>query len=206
LTVASPDGQQRTLTVDALLSTAPLHRLARMKLDTPVDLAPLANVSYPPLSVLALGYPREAVDHPLDGFGVLVPPVEDSMNVLGSIFSSTLFPGRAPDGNVLLTTFVGGARAPERASKDPDVVQPTVERDLQRLLGVEGSPVFRRHIYWPNAIPQYSVGYGTVKATLDALEQQHPRLAFAGNYRQGVSVGDALTSGVDAAERLLDRL
>ena len=82
----------------------------------------------------------------------------------------------------------------------------TVERDLDRLLGVEGTPVFRRHVHWPNAIPQYTVGYGTVKETLDEIEQQHPRLAFAGNYRQGVSVGDALTSGVNAAERLPDRL
>jgi oxygen-dependent protoporphyrinogen oxidase len=61
-------------------------------------------------------------------------------------------------------------------------------------------------VHWSNAIPQYTIGYGHVKETLDELEHQHPRLAFAGNYRQGVSVGDALTSGVETADRLLDRL
>jgi oxygen-dependent protoporphyrinogen oxidase len=206
VTVTPPNEQDRTRTFDALLCTVPLHRLAAMDVDTPVDLDPLDDVWYPPLSVLALGYPRTAINHPLDGFGLLVPPVEDDLNILGTIFSSTLFPGRAPDDHVLLTTFVGGARAPDQASRDADVIQPTVERDLDRLLGVEGTPDFRRHIHWPNAIPQYTLGYGRVKDTLDELERRHPRLAFAGNYRQGVSVGDALTSGVEAADRLLDRL
>ena len=206
VTVQSADKENYTRTFDALVCTVPLHRLTAMDVDTPVDLGPLAEVWYPPLSVLALGYSREAIAHPLNGFGLLVPPVEDEFNVLGTIFSSTLFPERAPDGHVLLTTFVGGAQAPDRATTDPDSLQSTVERDLDRLLGVEGAPAFRRHVHWPTAIPQYTVGYGTVKKTLDEIEQQHPRLAFAGNYRQGVSVGDALTSGVNAAERLPDRL
>ncbi|MFB6097803.1 MAG: protoporphyrinogen oxidase, partial [Salinibacter sp.] len=184
----------------------PLHRLAAMEVETPVDLSPLTDVWYPPLSVLALGYPRDAVEHPLDGFGVLIPPVEEELDILGTIFSSTLFPNRAPDDHVLLTTFVGGARAPQRASPETAAVQSLVEPNLRHLLGVEGSPVFRRHVHWPNAIPQYTLGYGEVTSTLDSLEQQHPRLAFAGNFRQGVSVGDVLTSGVDAAERLLNRL
>ncbi|PSQ84867.1 MAG: protoporphyrinogen oxidase [Bacteroidetes bacterium QS_3_64_15] len=208
VTVQSADKENYTRTFDALVCTVPLHRLTAMDVDTPVDLGPLAEVWYPPLSVLALGYPQEAIDHSesiRNGFGVLVPPIEDEFNVLGTIFSSTLFPGRAPDGHVLLTTFVGGARASDRATTDPDSLQSTVERDLSRLLGVEGAPAFRRHVHWPNAIPQYMVGYGTVKETLDEIEQQHPRLAFAGNYRRGVSVGDALTSGVEAAERLLGR-
>ncbi len=197
--------EERVQTFDALLCTVPLHRLGTIDFTTSVNLAPLTNVSYPPLSVLALGYPRDAVEHPLDGFGMLVPPVEDDLNILGTIFSSTLFPDRAPDDHVLLTTFVGGARAPDRATLDSSALQSVVESDLDRLLGVAGTPVFQRHVHWPNAIPQYNIGYGAVTETLDELERQHPRLAFAGNYRQGVSVGDALTSGVEAAHRLLDR-
>lgn len=206
VTVTPPNKQERTRTFDALACTVPLHRLAAMDVDTPVDLGPLGDVWYPPLSVLVLGYPRTAIDHPLDGFGLLVPPVEDDLNILGTIFSSTLFPGRAPEDRVLLTSFAGGARAPDRGTTDLSSLQSMVERDLDRLLGVGGAPVFRRHIYWPNAIPQYTLGYGSVKNTLDELERRHPCLAFAGNYRQGVSVGDALTSGVEAADRLLDRL
>ncbi|PSQ87816.1 MAG: protoporphyrinogen oxidase, partial [Bacteroidetes bacterium QS_4_64_154] len=116
--VQSADKENYTRTFDALVCTVPLPQLATMDVDISGGLTPLANVRYPPLSVLALGYPREAVNHPLGGFGLLVPPVEDEFNVLGTIFSSTLFPERAPDGHILLTTFVGGARAPNRATTD----------------------------------------------------------------------------------------
>ncbi|WP_103030376.1 protoporphyrinogen oxidase [Salinibacter altiplanensis] len=203
VTVAPTDAATHTRSFDALVCTVPLHRLSDMRLETSVDLSPLGDVTYPPLSVLALGYERDAIDHPLDGFGMLVPPVEDSFDVLGSIFSSTLFPGRAPEGHVLLTTFVGGARAPQHATSDAASLQGLVARDLDSLLGVDASPVFRRLVHWPHAIPQYEIGYGAVKNTLNALEETHPRLAFAGNYRAGVSVGDALASGLQAADRLL---
>jgi oxygen-dependent protoporphyrinogen oxidase len=206
VTVGGPHGGEDARTFDAIVSTVPLHRLAAMDVETPVDLDPLSDVWYPPLRVLALGYPQDAIAHPLDGFGMLVPPIEDDLNILGTIFSSTLFPGRAPDDHVLLTTFVGGGRAPKQTTLDRSQLQALVESDLDRLLGVKGPPVFRRHIHWPNAIPQYSPGYAQIKDTLAELERTHPRLAFAGNYRQGVSVGDALDSGTNAAHRLLNRL
>jgi len=204
-----PDGDGWTVEVDgepfrrfdAVISTLPLYAFSQLAFDTPVDRSPLRQVSYPPVHVVALGYERAAVAHPLDGFGLLVPPVEKPFHILGSLFSSTLFPNRAPDGHVLLTTFVGGARAPSLAQKPATEIQSVVERDLGRLLGVQGDPVFARHVHWLRAIPQYTVGYGTVKNTLEAIESEHPGLFFAGNYRQGVSVGDAMDSGVAAAQQ-----
>jgi oxygen-dependent protoporphyrinogen oxidase len=194
-----------TYDVDGLICTVPLHTLGTLDLDTPVDRSPLKDVSYPPVHVVALGYERSAIDHPLDGFGLLVPPVETDLDVLGTLFSSTLFPGRAPDDHALLTTFVGGARAPALARRDEAAVQSLVERDLDRLLGVNDAPVFARHVHWPRAIPQYRRGHGAVQETLSALEARHPSLAFGGNYRDGVAVGDAAQSGQAAAERLLER-
>jgi oxygen-dependent protoporphyrinogen oxidase len=171
-----------------------------------VDCSPLHAVDYPPVRIVALGYNRRDIDHPLDGFGMLVPPVEKSFDVLGTIFSSTLFPGRAPDGQVLLTTFVGGARNPRLARQPPSAVQSIVERDLTHLLGIEGSPNFVHHVHWPRAIPQYTLGYGAVKDTIESLETEHENLFFAGNYREGVSVGDAMASGGSAAEEVLSTL
>ncbi len=191
---------------DALICTVPLHQLNEIQLSTSADRSPLADVSYPPVQVVALGYPASAVAHPLDGFGMLVPPVEEEYDILGTLFSSTLFPGRAPEDHVLLTTFVGGARDPALASRDADAIQSVVERDIDRLLGVNGDPVFTRHVHWPRAIPQYTVRYGDVKDTLSALEEEHSGLYFAGNYRQGVAVGDAMTSGADAAEQCANAL
>lgn len=199
--VQSPGDDPSSYAFDTVICTVPLHALSRIDLDTSVDLSPLRDVSYPPVQVVALGYERTAVDHALDGFGMLVPPVEDDFDVLGTIFSSTLFSGRAPDDHVLLTTFVGGARNPSLAEKAPSTVQDVVERDLDRLLGLQDTAVFAKHVSWPRAIPQYRLGYGNVKDTVQALETTHQGLFFAGNYRQGVSVGDAAASGASAARR-----
>lgn len=201
VTLDVPSGPLPTYSFDALICTVPLHAFSQIEFETPVDRAPLHSVSYPPVSVLVTAYDRRAVSHPLDGFGLLVPPAEDQFNILGTIFSSTLFANRAPDDQVLLTTFVGGARAPKRARRPRPELQSLVEQDLDRLLGLSASPTWVRHVTWPRAIPQYTVGYGDVKDTLEALETTHKSLFFAGNYRQGVSVGDAAASGASAAAR-----
>jgi len=203
-TVDAPERRSPTQSFDAVICTVPLHALGQLDLDTPVDLDPLLEATYPPVSVVALGYERDAVAHPLDGFGLLVPPVENQFDVLGTIFSSTLFPNRVPEDHVLLTTFLGGARNPSLAEQSPAARRDVVERDLDRLLGVDGEPVFTRHVHWPRAIPQYTLDYANVKDTLNALETQHNRLLFAGNYREGVAVGDAMASGASAAQQVLE--
>jgi len=196
---AQPDGSTRMDFFDALICTVPLHRFRRIDFETTVDLSPLEDVTYPPLSVLALGLPREDVAHPLDGFGMLVPEVEDDLEVLGTIFASSLFPNRTPDGHVLLASFVGGMRAPDLGTLQTQEVQSIVMRDLEKLLGVTGSPSFVRHVTWSQAIPQYDLDYERVASTLQNLERSHPGLFLAGNFRSGISVGDAMDSADRAA-------
>lgn len=198
-TVSTDDGDER---FDGVVFTVPLHRLPDIVFDSEVDLSPLSDVEYPPLSVLALGFRRTDVEHPLDGFGVLVPERE-GLNVLGALFSSTLFPGRAPAGHVLLTCFVGGMRRPDLADRPTDDLVALALDDLRSLLGVRGEPVFVHRKLWQHAIPQYHVGYGRVIETMEALEARHPGLGIAGNVRRGISVGDALEAGLDAADRVL---
>lgn len=191
---------------DALISTIPLFRFADLDFDTPVDRSIFEAVPYPPVSVLALGFPREAVDHPLDGFGMLVPEVESDIDILGTLFSSSIFPNRAPDGHVLLTTFVGGMRRPELGRAAPPQIEEVVCRDLETLLGVDAEPSFRRLVRWHRAIPQYTLRHQQVQSRIRELEDRHPRLFLAGNYRSGISVGDAMDSGAEAAERAYDAL
>ena len=197
------DGQTSTTAFDMLLNTLPLPAFQHLDLSVKPDLSSLWNVEYPPVTVLALGFNRDDVDHPLDGFGMLVPGKENGIRILGSIFSSTVFPDRAPEGSVLLTTLVGGARKGDFCHLPDDLLMDFVLDDLHNLLGVHGNPTFVKKIEWPQAIPQYNVGYGAVKQTLRDLEEQHSGLFMAGNYRDGISVGEAVTSGHLAAERML---
>ena len=139
------------------------------------------------------------MEHPLDGFGVLVPAVEHG-RTLGTLFSSTLFPGRAPDGFVTLTTFLGGERQPEIALGDEASLAAAADADLRDLLGARGTPVFRRVQKYARAIPQYRVGYGRLKAAGDALERANPGFVLAGSHRNGVALSDVMMSGLLAAQ------
>ena len=152
------------------------------------------------MGVLSLGFQREDVAHPLDGFGFLAPEVE-RRHVLGVVFSSTLFAGRAPDGHVLLTAFVGGVRNPDLANGDLPTLTARVLDDLRTLLGAKGEPTFRAFHLWPKAIPQYDLTYGRFKDIMDEAERRSPGLALAGSYREGVALGEAIASGEEAATR-----
>lgn len=186
---------------DAVICTAPLHSFTDIRLQTDFDLAPLENVTYAPLSVVALGYRRADVQHSLDGFGMLVPEVERDIDVLGTLFTSSIFPARAPEDHVLLTSFVGGMRHSDQAGWTDDELYSMVHADLKKLLTISGAPVFHRRIHWMQAIPQYNVGYGDVLSLIDQLEDSMPGFFMAGNFRSGISVGDAADSGDEAARR-----
>jgi protoporphyrinogen/coproporphyrinogen III oxidase len=205
-TVTAQHRQQYvTQRFDAVLYTAPLYHLPAMGLQDTPEVHTLARVYYPPLSILVLGFRRAQVRHPLDGFGLLVPAVEP-LRIFGTLFSSTMFPGRAPDGHVTLTVFIGGARQPALACASPATLLEVALQDLRTVLGVVGTPTYVQHIFWDKAVPQYELGYGNMQGVMAQLETQYPGFFMAGNYRQGIAIGDALTSGYAAAERIACQL
>ena len=188
---------------DAVVYAAPAHCVDDVDLDFPAGdrLKTLASITHPPVAVLVLGFRREDVSHALDGFGFLVPEVE-RRSVLGVIFSSTLFPDRAPEGHVTLTAFVGGVRNPDLANADVPTVVARVLDDLRILVGAAGEPTFRAFQLWPKAIPQYDLTYGRFKEIMDEAERRNPGLALAGSYREGVALGEVIASGEAAAARV----
>lgn len=192
---------------DAVIYAAPAHSLDEIDLDLPGGerLSTLSSIVHPPVAVLALGFRREQVSHPLDGFGFLTPEVE-RRRVLGAVFSSTIFPDRAPEGHVMLTAFVGGTRDPDFVQADPQTLTARVLDDLRVLIGAQGEPTFRAVQIWPKAIPQYVLGYGRFKDIADEVERRNPGLLLAGTYRDGVSLGEAMGSGERAATRAAELL
>lgn len=188
---------------EAVLLCAPAFRLAEIAVRSAndVSLAPLREMIYAPVASVVLGFRREDVAHPLDGFGVLVPEAE-RRNILGAIFSSSLFPGRAPDGHVTISCYIGGMRAPELAACDTESTVALVVSDLRASLGVSGNPVFVHHTRFPRAIPQYEVGFGHFRNWMNQIESNAPGLFLAGHFRDGISLSDSIVSGDRAAERL----
>jgi oxygen-dependent protoporphyrinogen oxidase len=132
---------------------------------------------------------------------MLVPKIA-GFKILGTIFSSALFPNRAPAGHLTLTTYVGGERYPELAQLPEDQLVELVGADLKQLLGVRGQPTFRHVVVYPRAIPQYNVGYGRFKELMNRIEAESPGFFLAGHYRDGVSLSDSIVSGINVAERV----
>ena len=191
-----------------VLLALPAFRMAELQVTCelkPVNLSMLGEIQYAPVASVVLGFRREDMEHPLDGFGALNPEVE-KLNSLGTIFSSSLFPGRAPLGQVLLTSYVGGLRAPHLVTKTPDETCELVMEDLRIVLGVKGEPTFTHTQFFPRAIPQYDVGYGRFKTHMTNIEEQGDGLFFAGHCRDGVSLGDSIVSGHEAAGRIANHL
>lgn len=199
----------RTETFDAVIAALPAPALAQLRFGVHGErpLAALEAIEHPPVSSLFLGFRRDEVAHPLDGFGLLVPEVE-RRTVLGILFSSTLFPGRAPAGHVALTVLVGGTRNPELARLPFEELVPTVEPDLRELLGVRGAPVFQRHAFWPRAIPQYNLGYENYLEMMANVERTYRGLWIGGQARDGISVPACIAAGEALADKaaLTDRL
>lgn len=160
----------------------------------------LAGIVYPPVASVTTAYRRNEIRHKLDGFGFLAPRVEQA-DVLGTLFTSSMFDGRAPDGVVLLTSFVGGRRNADAALAQQDHIAADVVRANDRYLG-GGSPLFSAVQKWPRAIPQYLLGHQRRLDAVAALEQQQPRLAVFGNWRGGVSIADCIKAGCEQAERI----
>lgn len=192
------------LDCDAVICATPAHTLGALGLPAEITgaLGPVTRIVHPPVATLALGFRREDITHPLDGFGVLVPAVE-KRTILGSLFSSSIFAGRAPEGHVLLTNFLGGLRSPELGAAETSAVLPKVLADLRQLLGVHSDPVFVHHQRWMQAIPQYELGHGLVVAAAAGIESALPGLYLTGQWRAGVSLGDCIAQGQSAAARVV---
>ena len=163
--------------------------------------AELQDIEYAPIASVALGFQRAQVSHPLDGFGFLVPRRE-RLEVLGSLFSSTLFPGRAPRDHVTLTSFIGGARNPRIVEQHSDAIVTRVLKDIGPLLGIHGSPVYQKVQVWQRAIPQYNIGHNgritRVRHALERLGNIHARA----NWLDGISVSDCVAHARDFAQAM----
>jgi protoporphyrinogen/coproporphyrinogen III oxidase len=184
----------------------------------PWALDPLLRTSFPgsatipggryPVSsvrVWHFGVSRGQVGHALDGFGVLAPSGE-KQSILGILFSSSIFSGRAPSGCVLLTVFQGGVRQPELCAADPAMealARSQAWEAAGRWLDIRGEPSMAHHQLWNPAIPQYEVGHQSRLDAMEKFEKAEPGLHIRGNLRGGVSVSDCVASAFRTAETIL---
>lgn len=191
---------------DAVLVAAPAHRAASMLSDCDARLAAdLGAIDYASAAIVSLAYRRSDLPEIPTAFGFVVPVVEGRQIIAGS-FSSIKYEGRAPDDQLLLRIFVGGALQPEILDNDDATIAEIVRGELRDLLGIRSEPQLTRIHRWPDSMPQYYVGHASRIAELQDRAAAHAGLALAGNAYHGVGLADCVRDGEEAAERLLTDL
>jgi len=199
-------GHHPPLACDGVIVALPAPAAARVLGEADAALPPLLNrIQYAGASVVATAHRREHIKHALDGFGFVVPAVEER-KILATSFTSVKFPGRAPEGTVLLRTFVGGALQPELADLPDARLKRLVLDELRNLMGIHREPLWAEVIRWERAMPQYHVGHLERVAAIRQTASRLPGLALCGNAYDGVGLPACIHSGEQAAEGLVQAL
>jgi oxygen-dependent protoporphyrinogen oxidase len=186
-----------------LVVAAPSREAAEiLRSASPEAAAELESISYAPIVGVPVGIKPQDVRTPIEGFGFLVPR-SAGVRLLGCLFMSQLFPGRAPSGCELLQCLLGGLRWPEAFDLPDDVIADQVRADLDRVLGLAGDPEILAVTRWPRAVAQPDRDHVRRVARIRAHLADQPGLALAGSYVAGVSVPDSFASGVAAAHEIL---
>jgi len=195
-----------TFEADAICLAVPAYTAAQLLTNiSPTLSTQLNQINYASTATINLAYRREAVRHSLDGFGFVVPFIENR-SVLACSFSNVKFAGRAPADHVLLRAFVGGALQPELFALDEAKMLTRVENDLCELLGINEKYIFAEVAKWKNSMPQYEVGHLDRVQSIENTLAQLPFLALAGNAYRGAGIPDCIRSGELAAEKILNFL
>lgn len=198
----SYNGSLTTEVYDSIVFSLPAKSAGKLlnQVSVPVS-KELSNSYYPPVAVVLTGFKKEALGFVPDGFGFLIPEVENR-KILGSLWSSAIFPNRAPEGSYLLTNFIGGSRQPELVNKSDAKLEEIVMNELSELMGIKGSPDFVKIIRWTEAIPQYTKYYAALTEKLEKLQEETQGLFICSNYYKGISVSDCIKNAFATAERI----
>lgn len=184
----------------ALAVPAPVAASLVAALDEPLA-GTLAAIPYVPVVLVHLGYPTSALARPLAAYGFFVPPSEP-LHVLGGIFPSQFFPGRAPAGFHLFSIRTGGTRHPEATTMPDDELVARADGELRGLCGLSSPPSFVRVVRHERALPQYTLGHPRRVAELAAGEERHPGLFFHGNAYHNAGLPELVSRSAQLATRI----
>ena len=181
-----------TVTARHVVLAVPSYRAARVVAGLSQPLASvLEKIPYAPIAVVCQGFRETDVRRKLDGFGFLVPALE-RRRILGSIWTSSIFADRAPDGFVQLRTMVGGDGDHESMQLSDDELVDCVNRDLDSILGLSGDAAKVKLYRWQHGIPQFKIGHGKIMAEIEKYLAEQPGLHISGNAYYGIGLNDCV--------------
>jgi oxygen-dependent protoporphyrinogen oxidase len=193
-----------SMEADVVVSASPAYAVSDMlrNMDRPLSNL-VAEIPYPSLSVVCLGYRKEKIKSPVDAFGFLIPSGE-KRTILGTLYDSSIFPNRAPEGYILLRSMVGGARASDLARENETKLVDLVKAELAAIMEIRADPDFVKVYRHEMAIPQYTVGHLERLRNIDIMLQKHRHLYLTGNAYRGIGVNDCIENSFGLAEKIIE--
>jgi oxygen-dependent protoporphyrinogen oxidase len=180
--------------------TSDMVKIIDRKLSSTLD-----EIFYPSVSVVCLGYKRERIEHSVDGFGFLIPSRE-GRKILGTLWDSSIFPNRAPEGYVLLRSMLGGMRRSELSLQDGDKQVHLVMDELNHIMGIKVQPDFAKVYIHKKGIPQYFPGHEKRLDTIDGIVGRFRGLYLTGNAYRGIGVNDCIENSYKLAEKIVQEI
>ena len=162
----------------------------------------LLEIPYASMTVVCFGYERNKIRFDVNGFGYLIAK-EEGMNTLGTLWDSSIFAERAPTGNVLFRSMMGGACFPRYISLSDEEVNNRVQADLKKIMDIKAPPSFVRIFRHEKAIPQYTVGHGDRLTQLGDKLREHPGLFLTGNAYRGIGLNDCVAAADRCAKEVV---
>jgi len=199
LKVAGAGGAEEIRADKVVLATPTTVNADLLRSIAPAASVPSFDIEYAPVAVVSHGYGKEQVKTDLRGFGLLIPRSQNILT-LGTVWNSSLFPGRAPAHHVLVTSFIGGARKPKMHHLSDQESADFVRREVGQILRVSGDPVIERVTNYHSAIPQYNLGHTKRLETIRQAVATVPRLWMVGNYWKGPAIGVCVENALAVAE------
>ncbi len=198
------DGEK--LDAEIVVTAVPSYALADMVEEMTIVMADvLRAIPYAPMNIVCFGYEREKIEHDLNGFGYLIPR-QEGCSILGSLWDSSIFPERAPEGHVLLRSMMGGATNPAAIDLSDRHVQDYVMADLRDIMGIDQAPDFVRIFRHNHAIPQYTRGHGQRLLAVEEGARKIPGLFVTGNAFFGIGLNDCVNASNSTAEHVIGYL
>ena len=166
-------------------------------------LSPLTSLKYAGIIQVAMGY-TEWSGLSLDAFGGLIPSKENRQ-VLGILFPSAMFEGRAPEGGALLSVFLGGVKKPEMINYNDEEIEDIVLREVESTLFSTKHPDLLKIFRYCNAIPQYEKSSGERLYCIRRIQDEYPGLILAGNIRDGIGMADRVKQAKMISDSLINK-
>jgi len=191
-----------TVEADAVVVATPAYATSEMVRGMDGNLSSIIDeIFYPSVSVICFGYKRDKIKHALGGFGFLIPNRE-GRKILGTLWDSSIFPNRAPEGYVLLRSMLGGVRRSELAMQDEGKLTDIAVHELKDIMDISVQPDFVRVYKHEKGIPQYPPGHGARLEKINEIVSRFRGFYITGNAYRGIGVNDCIENSYRLAERL----